>query len=74
MGSLPSAGVFFTRGRHFFRRVPFAETRLYYHAGAGQGVIRGGIRGADAMQGPCYALAELKADLLYQTVRQELDS
>ncbi|MBN1963220.1 MAG: VWA domain-containing protein, partial [Anaerolineae bacterium] len=28
---------------------------------------------ADRLGGPCYALAELKAELLYQTVRQELD-
>jgi magnesium chelatase subunit D len=29
---------------------------------------------ADRMGGPCYALSELKAELLYETVRRELDS
>ncbi|MFC1960255.1 VWA domain-containing protein [Chloroflexota bacterium] len=41
------------------------------HAAFDQGLAQ---QIADAMQGPCYALAELKADQLYQTVRQELDS
>jgi magnesium chelatase subunit D len=29
---------------------------------------------ARALQGPCYCLAELKAQELYRTVREELDS
>lgn len=40
------------------------------HAAFDQGLAQ---QVADAMGGPCYALAELKADILYQTVRQELD-
>lgn len=40
------------------------------HAAFDQGLAR---QLAEAMGGPCYALAELKADILYQTVRKELD-
>jgi magnesium chelatase subunit D len=40
------------------------------HAAFDQGLAQ---QIADAMDGPCYALAELKAELLYQTVRQEMD-
>jgi magnesium chelatase subunit D len=28
---------------------------------------------AEHLGGPCYTLSELKAEILYQTVRQELD-
>ncbi|GAB4571640.1 MAG: hypothetical protein Kow0077_08850 [Anaerolineae bacterium] len=40
------------------------------HAAFDQGLAQ---QLADAMGGPCYALAELKAELLVQTVRQELE-
>ena len=40
------------------------------HAAFDQGLAQ---QIANRLGGPCYALAELKADLLYQTVRQELD-
>jgi len=40
------------------------------HAAFDQGLAR---QLAQRLGGPCYALSELKADLLYQTVRQELD-
>lgn len=39
------------------------------HAAFDQGLAQ---QIAEAMGGPCYTLAELKADALYQTVRQEL--
>jgi magnesium chelatase subunit D len=29
---------------------------------------------ADKLGGPCYTLGQLKADILYQTVRQEMDN
>jgi Mg-chelatase subunit ChlD len=40
------------------------------HAAFDQGLAQ---QIAKAMAGPCYALSELKAELLYQTVRQEMD-
>lgn len=41
------------------------------HAAFDQGLAQ---RLADKLGGPCYALNELKAEILYQTVRQELDA
>jgi Mg-chelatase subunit ChlD len=41
------------------------------HAAFDQGLAR---QVADRLGGPCYALAELKAEVLYETVRRELDS
>ncbi len=41
------------------------------HAAFDQGLAQ---QIAEAMGGPCYALADLRAELLYQTVRKELDS
>jgi Mg-chelatase subunit ChlD len=41
------------------------------HAAFDQGLAQ---QLADRLGGPCYALAELKAELLYQTVRQEMES
>jgi Mg-chelatase subunit ChlD len=41
------------------------------HAAFDQGLAQ---QIADAMGGPCYALADLRAEMLYRTVRQELEA
>jgi magnesium chelatase subunit D len=41
------------------------------HAAFDQGLAQ---KLAERLGGPCYALSELKAEALYQTVKEQLDS